>query len=61
MMSVKVLNSLVVGLVKLQQVIKSAGYSNTSVWLGETGSCWGGGAPGLSDRYGAGFMWVSVS
>ena len=59
MMSVKVLNSLVAGLVKLQEVIKSTGYSNTSVWLGETSSCWGGGAPGLSDRYVAGFMCVS--
>lgn len=25
-------------------------------WLGETGSAFGGGAPGLSDRYVAGFM-----
>ncbi|KAM7447741.1 hypothetical protein ABFA07_004084 [Porites harrisoni] len=27
-------------------------------WMGETGSAFGGGAPGLSDRYVAGFMWL---
>ena len=27
-----------------------------SRWLGETGRAFGGGAPGLSDRYVAGFM-----
>ncbi|XP_014663398.1 PREDICTED: heparanase-like isoform X2 [Priapulus caudatus] len=28
------------------------------LWLGETGSAWGGGAKGLSDTYVAGFMWL---
>ena len=30
----------------------------TPRWLGETSSAYGGGARGLSDRYGAGFLYV---
>lgn len=28
------------------------------IWMGETASAFGGGAPGLSDTYVAGFMWL---
>lgn len=58
MMSAKLLDSLSDSLDKLQQTIRMAAYSNVPVWLGETSSCWGGGALGLSDSYAAGFMLV---
>ena len=58
MMSRDVLDSLIEALTKLQDAVAAAGRASTPVWLGETSSCWGGGAPGLSDRYVAGFMWV---
>lgn len=56
MMSVDVLNSLAEQLSLLQDTVAAAGYTDNPVWLGETSSCWGGGAPDLSDRYVAGFM-----
>ncbi|ROT61178.1 putative heparanase-like [Penaeus vannamei] len=31
---------------------------NTPVWLTETSSAWGGGAPGLSNAFVGGFMWL---
>ena len=51
-----VLDSLRDQLSELQDTIAAARSSDRPVWLGETSSCWGGGAPGLSDRYVAGFM-----
>ncbi|XP_037074140.1 heparanase-like [Pollicipes pollicipes] len=32
--------------------------AGAAIWLSETGSAWGGGAPGLSDAYLAGFLWL---
>lgn len=56
MMSVDVLNSLTEQLSMLQDTVAAAGRKDDPLWLGETSSCWGGGAPHLSDRYVAGFM-----
>ena len=56
MMSLDVLNSLGDELTRLRDIVAAAGRSDSPLWLGETSSCWGGGAPGLSDSYVAGFM-----
>jgi len=56
MMSVDVLNSLNHQLSMLKDTVAAAGRKDNPLWLGETSSCWGGGAPDLSDRYVAGFM-----
>jgi len=55
-MSLDVLNSLGDELTRLRDIVAAAGRSDSPLWLGETSSCWGGGAPGLSDSYVAGFM-----
>ena len=56
MMSLDVLDILTSELKRLSISLSDSGHAGHPIWLGETGSCWGGGAPGLSDRYVAGFM-----
>lgn len=56
MMSLEVLDILTNELGRLRVSLSGAGHAGHTLWLGETGSCWGGGASGLSDRYVAGFM-----
>jgi len=42
---------------KMRSVLKETS-TNKPMWLTETGSAWGGGAPGLSDTYAASFMYL---
>ena len=42
--------------VEVEETVVESGVRGVPLWLGETGSAWGGGAPGLSDTYLAGFM-----
>ncbi|KAL3863630.1 hypothetical protein ACJMK2_005380 [Sinanodonta woodiana] len=53
----ELLNSLVDNIVKAKSVIQMFS-PGKPVWLGETSSAYFGGAPGLSDRYIAGFEWL---
>ncbi|KAK2167330.1 hypothetical protein LSH36_29g02084 [Paralvinella palmiformis] len=43
---------------RVKAVIKEVGLEYKPLMLGETGSCWGGGAPHLSNRYAGGFLWL---
>lgn len=58
MLSVDNLDILSDELDMLHKSLMKGGHNNLTLWFGETGSCWGGGASGLSDRYVAGFMWL---
>ncbi|CAG2214528.1 HPSE [Mytilus edulis] len=55
-MDIDILNSLIPEINKGNKIAKHPPYGKT--WLGETGSAYGGGAPGLSNTYVAGFMWL---
>jgi len=44
----------------IDSIVKSTRLANTTdIWVGETGSASGGGAPGLSDRFVSGFHYLS--
>ncbi|RVE66261.1 hypothetical protein OJAV_G00124520 [Oryzias javanicus] len=53
----EVLDSLAVKTREVLETVEKAS-PGTPVWLGETSSAFGGGAPGLSDSFVAGFMWL---
>lgn len=42
----------------VHQIAKRANFANKPVWLTETSSAYGGGAPGLSNTFAGSFMWV---
>ena len=43
----------------VDSIVKSTPLANTDIWVGETGSASGGGAPGLSDKFVSGFHYLS--
>ncbi|XP_072112435.1 heparanase [Mobula birostris] len=56
-LSPQVLDSLVWRINQIHQVVAKT-VPGKKIWLGETSSAYGGGAPDLSDRFVAGFMWL---
>lgn len=50
-----VLNNLINDVYRAVRITKISA-PNMKAWLGETSSAWNSGAPGISDRYIAGFM-----
>ncbi|XP_055967117.1 heparanase [Sorex fumeus] len=56
-LSPDVLDTFILSVQKIFEVVKET-TPHKKVWLGETSSAYGGGAPRLSDTFAAGFMWL---
>lgn len=56
-LNVDILDSLIILIQDINKIV-NIDKSRLNIWLGETGSAYGGGAPHLSDSYVAGFLWL---
>ncbi|KAB0798971.1 hypothetical protein PPYR_06851 [Photinus pyralis] len=57
-MNPDVFNLLDTQITNSKEILKEAGAKKKSMWLGETSSAFGGGAPGLSNTFVATFIWL---
>ncbi|XP_046859352.1 heparanase-like [Xenia sp. Carnegie-2017] len=55
---VSILDSLIKEVNTLKLILENSKASIKELWLGETSSAYGGGVPGVSNSYIAGFMWL---
>ncbi|XP_064601400.1 heparanase-like [Liolophura sinensis] len=52
------LDSFIYDMVSAQKILRNASYGTQSLWVGETSTAYNGGAPGISNTFVAGFMWL---
>ena len=53
-----ILDALITEMQQVKKIMIESGTSSIEPWLGETSSAYGGGVPGVSNSYIAGFMWL---
>ncbi|XP_064601398.1 heparanase-like [Liolophura sinensis] len=52
------LDSFIYDMVSAQKILRNVSHGTQSFWVGETSTAYGGGAPGISNTFVAGFMWL---